>query len=84
MHFERYADGLFVLQDAGYTPREIIYSATYGAAIGCGVENHVGKLEAGFSADLAAFEGNPVEDIHAFEKPTFVMVINFFGWVDTR
>jgi hypothetical protein len=27
-HFERYADGLTVLADAGYTRREIIASAT--------------------------------------------------------
>lgn len=26
--FERYADGLNVLHDAGYTPREILHSAT--------------------------------------------------------
>ena len=27
-HFERYADGLVVMQEAGYTLRQIIHSAT--------------------------------------------------------
>lgn len=31
-HFERYADGLVVMQEAGYSLREIIHSAT---AVSC-------------------------------------------------
>jgi cytosine/adenosine deaminase-related metal-dependent hydrolase len=72
-HFERYADGLTVLADAGYTPREIIASATDIAAGVCGLSDETGKLHPGFAADLVAFKGNPLKDIHAFGKPTFVM-----------
>lgn len=72
-HFERYADGLFVLQEAGYTPRQIIWSATEGAAEACGIGAVTGKLEVGRSADLVAFKGNPLEHIEAFTEPTFVM-----------
>lgn len=72
-HFERYADGLAVMVDAGYTNRQIIHSATAGAAFECGLQGITGKLLPGMDADLAAFEGNPLEDIKAFLKPTFVM-----------
>jgi imidazolonepropionase-like amidohydrolase len=72
-HFERYADGLTVLADAGYTPREIIASATDIAAGVCGLSDETGKLHPGFAADLVAFKGNQLTDIHAFGKPTFVM-----------
>ncbi|KAL2670357.1 hypothetical protein Neosp_014824 [[Neocosmospora] mangrovei] len=71
--FERYADGLTVLADAGYTPREIIAAATDIAAEECGLSEETGKLEPGYAADLAAFSGNPLEDIRAFLEPRFVM-----------
>lgn len=71
--FERYADGLYVLADAGYGPREIIAAATESAAHACGLSNITGKIQPGFSADLAAFAGNPLEDITAFSQPRFVM-----------
>lgn len=72
-HFERYADGLLVLLDAGYTPREIIASATDVAADVCGITDITGKLHPGLEADVVAFEGNPLEDIAAFSHPVFVM-----------
>lgn len=71
--FERYADGLTVLADAGYTPREIIAAATDMAAKECGLSEETGKLEPGYAADLAAFSGNPLQDIRAFAEPRFVM-----------
>jgi imidazolonepropionase-like amidohydrolase len=71
--FERYADGLQVLGDAGYTNREIIAGATDVAAQVCGLAHVTGKLETGMDADLAAFKGNVLEDLKAFERPVFVM-----------
>ena len=73
-NFERYADGLSVLVDAGYTLREIIASATYKAAEVCRIDKETGRLYAGMAADLAAFEGNPLDNVQAFFKPRFVMV----------
>ncbi|KAJ8071978.1 hypothetical protein AAF712_009668 [Marasmius tenuissimus] len=72
-NFERYADGLSVLTEAGYTLREIIASSTSIAAEVCGLAHETGKLLPGMAADLAAFEGNPLENIQAFFKPRFVM-----------
>lgn len=73
--FERYADGLTVLLDAGYTPREILTAATVTAAKECKLENETGKLAPGFAADLAAFSGNPTEDIKCIAEPQFVMAM---------
>ncbi|KAL3475448.1 hypothetical protein BJX99DRAFT_259395 [Aspergillus californicus] len=73
--FERYSDGLLVLGDAGYTSRQIIAGATENAAAACGLANVTGILEAGFAADLVAFAGNPLEDLAAFAKPTFVLAL---------
>lgn len=71
--FERYADGLTVLADAGYTNRELIAAATDVAAEVCGLSSETGKLEPGLSADMVAFAGNPLEDVKAFFEPQFVM-----------
>lgn len=71
--FERYADGLTVLADAGYTTREIIAAATDVAASVCGLSKETGKIAPGLAADMAAFEGNPLEDVQAFFEPRFVM-----------
>ncbi|KAH8660079.1 amidohydrolase [Xylariales sp. PMI_506] len=71
--FERYADGLTALADAGYTPREIIAGATEDAASACGLSSETGRLEVGLAADMAAFAGNPLEDLTAFSAPRFVM-----------
>lgn len=48
-----------------------------GAAEACGVGAVTGRLEPGRSADMAAFKGNPVENIEAFTEPTFVMVSGY-------
>lgn len=71
--FERYADGLTVLEDAGYTIREIIAAATDIAAKECGLEEETGRIAPGYAADLVAFAANPLEDIKAFAQPRFVM-----------
>ncbi|KAK0455429.1 uncharacterized protein EV420DRAFT_1644663 [Desarmillaria tabescens] len=71
--FERYADGLTALADAGYTPRELLAACTDMAAEACGLSEVTGKLLPGFVADVAAVEGNPVESIEAFTKPRFVL-----------
>ncbi|KAE9401355.1 hypothetical protein BT96DRAFT_880512 [Gymnopus androsaceus JB14] len=73
--FERYADGLFVLLEAGYTLREIIASATDRASQVCGLSSVTGKLLPGMCADIVAFAGNPLESVEAFLNPRFVMVM---------
>jgi len=71
--YERYADGLSVLQDAGYTSREIIHGATKGAAYECGLKDVTGELRSGLDADLVAFPGNPLQDLSVLSQPVFVM-----------
>ncbi|KAJ3711293.1 hypothetical protein C8R42DRAFT_357447 [Lentinula raphanica] len=72
--FERYADGLSVLVEAGYSLREIIASATDKASAVCGLSSVTGKLLPGMSADIVAFAGNPLEGVGSFLNPRFVMV----------
>ncbi|HZG45485.1 MAG TPA: amidohydrolase family protein, partial [Allosphingosinicella sp.] len=57
----------------GMTPGEAIASATTGAAKLLGMENEVGRLAPGFSADLIAVSGDPLQDVRALEKVEFVM-----------
>lgn len=45
-----------------------------GAAEACGLSNVTGALKRSLCADLAAFAGNPLDDISAFLRPVFVMV----------
>lgn len=58
----------------GFTPAEALASATSGAAKLLGLEREIGKLEVGYSADIIAVDGNPLEAIRTLEKVQFVMV----------
>lgn len=71
--FERYADGLAVLADAGMAPREILAAATSVAAQVCRVSDRTGRLAPGLDADLLAVDGDPTLDHRALARPVFVM-----------
>nr|WP_083549996.1 amidohydrolase family protein [Sphingorhabdus lutea] len=58
----------------GMTNREALASATTGAATLMGLENEVGKIAPGFSADIIAVATNPLDDIRTLEKVQWVMV----------
>jgi len=58
----------------GMSPAEAIASATTGAARLLGLEAEVGRIAPGFSADLIAVSGDPLQDVRALEKVDFVMV----------
>lgn len=62
---KRYAYGLIILSDAGYTTREIIAGATDVAPEVTGLGKVTGRLLPGLEADLATFAGSPLEDIKA-------------------
>ncbi len=67
--------GEFALMKAGgMSDREALASATTVAAGVLGLENEIGRIAPGYSADLIAVEGNPLADITALEKVDWVMV----------
>ncbi|OAO05184.1 Xaa-Pro dipeptidase [Sphingomonadales bacterium EhC05] len=58
----------------GLSNREAIASATTGAAKVLNMENQIGRIAVGFSADLIAVDGNPLDDVQILEKVDWVMV----------
>ena len=58
---------------AGMTPAEALATATTNGAALLGMEQSLGKLAAGFYADIVAVEGDPLADIE--------VVINKVRWV---
>ncbi len=58
---------------AGQAPVDALRSATIGAARALLIDNHVGRLEKGYSADLIVLRGNPLDDAANLKSPAFVM-----------
>ena len=58
----------------GMSPAEAIASATTGAARLLGLENEIGRIAPGYSADLIAVSGDPLENVRVLEKVDYVMV----------
>lgn len=63
-----------LLIDAGMTAREALASATLVAARALGMEREIGRIAVGYSADIIAVDGNPLETIAPLAGPRFVMV----------
>jgi imidazolonepropionase-like amidohydrolase len=57
----------------GLTPAQSLQAGTVNAAKLLGWEGQMGALKAGYFADVVAVDGDPLEDISAVEKVTFVM-----------
>ena len=66
MVYEAYAN-------EGMTPIAIIHAATRDAAELLGLQDRIGTLEPGKQADIIAVPGDPLKDITALERATFVM-----------
>jgi imidazolonepropionase-like amidohydrolase len=62
------------LVEAGFTPMEAIQSATSVAAKAIGLGEKTGTLERGRWADVISVRGNPLEDVEALSRVSFVMV----------
>lgn len=58
----------------GLTPAQAIATATTGAAKLLGLENEIGRIAVGYSADIIAVTGDPTANVRALEKIDFVMV----------
>ena len=63
-----------LVETVGMSPREAIASATTAAAALLGLEKEVGRIAPGFSADLIAVTGDPLQNIRVLEKVDYVMV----------
>ena len=63
-----------LVRSGGMSPAEAIASATTAAARLLGLENEVGRIAPGLSADLIAVEGDPLTDVTRLEHVAFVMV----------
>jgi imidazolonepropionase-like amidohydrolase len=62
-----------MVEHAGMSPAEAIAAATTGAARLLGLEREVGRIAPGFSADLIAVDGDPLQDVRRLEHVDFVM-----------
>ncbi|SNS35782.1 metal-dependent hydrolase family protein [Sphingopyxis indica] len=69
----RNAGEFALLVKAGLTPREALASATTVAARLLSMEDEVGRLAPGLSADIIAVSGDPLSDVTALEKVDWVM-----------
>jgi imidazolonepropionase-like amidohydrolase len=74
--FEHGANGgeFALMVKAGMTGSEALASATTIAAQTLGMENEIGKIAVGYSADMVAVAENPLTNIRTLEKPEWVMV----------
>ena len=62
-----------LLVKAGLTNREALASATTSAAQVLDMENEIGRIAPGYSADLIAVSDNPLADVRVLEKVDWVM-----------
>lgn len=70
----RNAEEFQLMVDAGLTPREAVASATTMAAKTLNMENQIGRIAPGYSADLIAVSGNPLKNVKMLESVDWVMV----------
>jgi imidazolonepropionase-like amidohydrolase len=64
---------VYRVRDAGETPMDALVSATSVSAESLGLGSEIGSIAAGYSADIVATAGNPLDDITAVRRVTFVM-----------
>lgn len=69
----RNAEELVCRVKAGQSPMDAIISATSAAAAALGLGSRIGKIAAGYDADLVAMDGDPSKDITAVRRVVFVM-----------
>jgi imidazolonepropionase-like amidohydrolase len=70
----RNAGELSLMVEQGMPVRDVLVAATTGAARVLGMENEIGRIAPGYSADIIAVAGNPLENVRALEDIDWVMV----------
>lgn len=69
---------------AGLTHAEAIQTATINGALLLGEENNLGRIAVGFTADLVAVAGDPIDDINALISGVTVVIKDGKPMVDHR
>lgn len=72
-HGQNAREILVRVSQGGQAPMDAILGATSLAAEALGLKDKIGTVAPGFDADLIAVEGDPVKDINALRRVTFVM-----------
>jgi len=62
-----------LMVEAGFTPIAAIQAATVAAAAHLEMDDEIGRLAPGFSADLIAVDGDPTADVSELRSVDFVM-----------
>ena len=68
------AGELALMRKGGMSNRQALASATTVAAEVLGMGEEIGRIKAGYSADIIAVDGNPLADVSVLENVDFVMV----------
>jgi len=72
-HGRNFEELIYRVQEGGQTPMDAIISATSLAAKSLRLENEIGSIAPGMTADLIAIDGDPLKDITALRRMKFVM-----------
>jgi imidazolonepropionase-like amidohydrolase len=68
------AGELALMRKGGMSNKEVLASATSHAAEVLGMEKEIGRIAPGYSADIIAVKGNPLDDVAVLENVDWVMV----------
>ena len=69
----RGVDEMEALVAAGLSPLEVVQAATINAARALAIDDSVGRLDAGMSADFVAVRGDPLHDVAALRNVGLVV-----------
>lgn len=68
LHGASYFRELGLMAEAGMTPAQILEAATRGGARLLGLEQEIGRIAPGFSADLVLLAADPLADVQNFAR----------------
>ena len=72
-HYDMWRELMYFVQYIGVTPAFALYSATELNAKIAGLEQEIGTVDAGKSADFMVVKRNPLEDLTALREPSAVV-----------